>query len=142
MRTLALVTMFCVALSGPAIGRDKSEAQKAADKYAETVNKGDAAAIAAFYTDDAYLLPPGAEMVQGRSNIEAFWKKAVEQDDTDFKITILDVKPLGSDAAREIGTFTFKPKGEQQEVTGKYVVVLQRAGNDWKIATDIFNMNK
>jgi hypothetical protein len=34
------------------------------------------------------------------------------------------VKPLGIDAAREIGTFTLKTKGQQpQEVAGKYVVV-------------------
>ena len=35
------------------------------------------------------------------------------------------MKPLGGDAAREIGTFTLKTKGDKpQEVAGKYVVGL------------------
>ncbi len=29
-------------------------------KFAQSVNNGDAAALASFYTDDAYVLPPGA----------------------------------------------------------------------------------
>src|SRR3954468_12074360 len=61
----------------------------------------------------------------------------------DFKLTTVDVKPLGTDAAREIGTFTLRTKGQPpQEVTGKYVVVWQKVGGDWKLATDIWNSDK
>jgi ketosteroid isomerase-like protein len=56
---------------------------------------------------------------------------------TDPKLTITDVKPLGSSAAREIGTFSVKAKGATpREVTGKYVVVWEKVGSDWKLATD------
>jgi hypothetical protein len=52
----------------------------------------------------------------------------------------LDVKPLGPAAAREIGTFSLKTKGPNpQEVAGKYVVVWEKAGNDWQLAADIWN---
>jgi hypothetical protein len=45
---------------------------------------------------------------------------------------------LGDRAAREIGTFVPKTKGQSpQEIVGKYVVVWQKEGNDWKLATDI-----
>jgi ketosteroid isomerase-like protein len=41
-------------------------------------------------------------------------------------------------AAREIGTFSLKTKGPTpQEVTGKYVVVWEKVGKDWKLAADI-----
>jgi ketosteroid isomerase-like protein len=30
------------------------------------------------YTEDAYLLPSGGEMVKGRAAIQAFWTKAAE----------------------------------------------------------------
>ena len=44
------------------------------------------------------------------------------------------------DAAREIGTFMLKTKGAQpQEIAGKYVVIWQKVGSDWKLATDIWN---
>jgi ketosteroid isomerase-like protein len=46
----------------------------------------------------------------------------------------VDVKALGSDAAREIGTFTLKTKGDKpQEVAGKYVVVWEKTGGQWKL---------
>jgi ketosteroid isomerase-like protein len=52
----------------------------------------------------------------------------------------LDVKSLGPNAAREIGTFSFKTKAPSpQEVTGKYVVVWEKVGNDWKLSSDIWN---
>ena len=81
-------------------------------------------------------------MVKGRSAIQAFWKTAAEQLG-DAKLIAVDVKPLGSEAAREIGTFSLRSKGQQpQEITGKYVVVWQKVGGDWKLATDIWNTNK
>jgi ketosteroid isomerase-like protein len=34
-------------------------------------------------------------------------------------------------------------KGQQrQQVVGKYVVVWQKVGNEWKLATDIWNTDK
>jgi ketosteroid isomerase-like protein len=58
-------------------------------------------------------------------------------------LTAVDVKPLGSEAAREIGTFSLRTKGQQpQEITGKYVVVWEKVGAHWKLATDIWNTNK
>ena len=59
---------------------------------------------------------------------------------SDPKVTTRDVKPLGPSAAREIGTFSLKTKGPTlQEVTGKYVVVWEKVGNDWKLSSDIWN---
>jgi ketosteroid isomerase-like protein len=62
---------------------------------------------------------------------------------SDPKFTTLDVKPLGPSAAREIGTFGLKTKGPTpQEVTGKYLVVWEKIGSDWKLAADIWNDGK
>jgi hypothetical protein len=55
---------------------------------------------------------------------------------------VRDVKPLGPAATREIGTFALKTKGPNpQEVTGKYVVIWEKVGNDW-LAADIWNDGK
>jgi ketosteroid isomerase-like protein len=46
-------------------------------------------------------------------------------------------------AAREIGTFSVKPKGPTpQEVTGKYLVVWEKVGSDCKLVADIWNEGK
>ena len=95
--------------------------------------------MASLYTDDAIALPNGSAMVQGRAAIEAMWKGILAEHVGDPKLTTLDVKPLGPSAAREIGTFCLKTKGPRpQEVSGKYVVVWEKVGNDWKLATDIW----
>jgi uncharacterized protein (TIGR02246 family) len=74
--------------------------------------KGDMAALGQMYTEDAYLLPPDSETVKGRAAIQRFWTSAAAAIG-DLKLTTVDVKPLGSDAAREIGTFTLKTKGDK-----------------------------
>jgi uncharacterized protein (TIGR02246 family) len=121
--------------------QDKATIQKLIDAFAEAFNRGDTASMATMYTEDAYLLPPQTDIMRGRAAIQQFWQAASEQIG-DMKLTIVDVEPLGSDAAREIGTVTAKTKGQpQQEVVGKYVVVWRKVGNDWKLATDIWNFN-
>jgi ketosteroid isomerase-like protein len=81
-------------------------------------------------------------MVKGRAAIAALWKSLAEQVG-DPQLTTLDVKPLGPAAAREIGTVSLKTKGPaSKEVSGKYVVVWEKVGADWKLATDIWNDGK
>ena len=88
------------------------------------------------------LRHPGSPMVRGRDAIGAMWKGMAEKV-TDPRLTTLDVKPLGTAAAREIGTFSLKTKDPApQEVVGKYVVVWEKVGNDWQLAADIWNEGK
>jgi uncharacterized protein (TIGR02246 family) len=120
----------------------QAEIEAANAKWMEFFNKGDFAGIGSLYTEDATAFPPGSSMVKGRTAIEAMWKDIAEQV-TDPKVTTLDVKSLGPSAAREIGIFSLKTKGPTpHEVTGKYVVVWEKVGNEWKLAADIWNDGK
>jgi uncharacterized protein (TIGR02246 family) len=141
MRSIALVIAFLVGLIAPASAQ-KAEIEAVNAKWVEFFNKGDFAGVASLYTTDATAFPPGSAMVQGAGAIGALWKSMAEQV-TDPKLTTLDVKPLGASAAREIGTFSLKTKGPApKEVAGKYVVVWEKVGNDWKLAADIWNDGK
>jgi ketosteroid isomerase-like protein len=141
MRTILLATtVCCIAFSAAA--QDKAQFQKLADQFATAFNKGDIGPVVAQYNNDSIVFPPGSEVVKGKSEIEKFWKGAMEGIG-DVKITVVDVKPLGSNAAREIGTITARTKGQSpQEVAGKYVVVWEKVGDEWKNTSDIWNMNK
>jgi len=142
MRNFAVVAGCLILGAAPAVAQDKATIEKLNDAWTAAFNKGDAAAVAAMYTEDAYVLPPGAEMVKGRTGIEAFWRQAAQQMG-DAKLTTLDVLPLGLSAAREIGTVTLKTKSQPpQEMVGKYAVVWRKVGGKWKLATDIWNTNK
>jgi uncharacterized protein (TIGR02246 family) len=141
MRRIVLAVAFVVGLTAPAAAQ-RAEIEAVNAKWVEFFNKGDFAGVASLYTTDATAFPPGSAAVQGEAAIGAMWKSMAEQVG-DPKITTLDVKPLGPTAAREIGTFSLKTKGPTpQEVTGKYVVVWEKVGNDWKLAADIWNDGK
>ena len=141
MRTIGLVIAFVVGLIATASAQ-KAEIEAVNAKWTEFFNKGDFAGVASLYTADAVAFPPGSPMVHGQAAIGAMWKSMAEQL-SDPKLTTLDVKALGSSAAREIGTVSLKTKGSTpQEVTVKYVVVWEKVGNDWKLAADIWNDGK
>jgi uncharacterized protein (TIGR02246 family) len=142
MRGLTII-FWCLALgAAPALAQDKATIEKLNDAWSAAFNKGDVAAVAAMYTEDAYVLPPGSELIRGRAAIEGFWRQAVQQMD-DAKLTTVDLLQLGPGAAREIGKVTLKTKSQPpQEIVGKYAVVWLKVGGDWKLATDIWNTNK
>jgi uncharacterized protein (TIGR02246 family) len=141
MLKFAIIASLVIGLTTPAFAQ-KAEIEAVNARWTEFFNKGDFADVASLYTEDATAFPPGSGMVKGRAAIEAMWKGMAEQV-ADPKITTLDVKPLGPSAAREIGTFSLKTKGpEPKEISGKYVVVWEKIGNDWKLAADIWNDGK
>ena len=138
MLRIGLVIALVTGLIAPAFAQ-RAEIEAVNAKWIDLFNKGDFAGVASLYTDDATAFPPGSAMVKGRAAIEAMWKSMAEKVG-DPIVTTLDVKPLGPSAAREIGTFSLKTKGANpQEATGKYVVVWEKIGSDWKLAADIWN---
>ncbi len=138
----AILVLTCLMLAAPAFAQSKATMQKLNDRWADAFNKGDAAAVAAMYTEDAYVLPAGAAMIKGRPAIEAMWRQNMQQIDN-VKCTTIDVKPLGSSAAGEIGTCTFKTKAQPpQDGALKYAVVWRKEGGQWKLLQDIWNSDK
>jgi len=137
-----LVLTFLMLAAVPALAQSKATMQQLNDRWAAAFNKGDAAAVAAMYTADAYVLPAGAEMIKGRPAIEAMWRQNMQQIGN-VKCTTIDVKPLGSSAAGEIGTCTFKTKAQPpQDGALKYAVVWRKEGGQWKLLQDIWNSDK
>jgi uncharacterized protein (TIGR02246 family) len=138
---IVLAIVLIASLNASALAQ-KAEIEAANAKWMDFFNKGDFAGVGSLYTDDATAFPPGSAMVKGRAAIEAMWKSMGEQV-SDPKVTTLEVKSLGPSAAGEIGTFSLKTKGPTpQEISGKYVVVWEKVGNDWKLAIDIWNDGK
>ena len=141
MRAIVIVIAFLMGLIAPATAQ-KAEIEAANAKWMAFFNKGDFDGVASLYTADATAFPPGSAMVKGRAAIGAMWKGMADQV-TDPKVTTIDIKRLGPAAAREIGTFSLKTKSSPpKELTGKYVVVWEKVGRDWKLANDIWNEGK
>jgi uncharacterized protein (TIGR02246 family) len=141
MRTISLVVIFLIGMIVPGFAQ-KADIEAVNARWTEYFNKGDFAGVASLYTEDATAFPPGAAMVKGRAAIGEMWKAMAEKV-SDPKVTTLDVKPLGPSAVLEIGTVSLKTKGPTpQEISGKFVVVWEKVGADWKLAADIWNDGK
>lgn len=124
---------------------DTSEVRQAIEainkQLADAVNRGEAAAVAALYTEEARVLPPNGPTLVGQEAIQNFFQSNIDAGVSDFKITTLEVG-VARDLAYEIGEYalTIQPEeGEAIRDQGKYVVVWKRENGEWKLDVDIFN---
>ena len=110
-------------------------------------NAGDAAAVAALYTDDAISLPDHHQPVEGKAAIQRYFEDEIFKMYTvTIQIMPVDTEITG-DLAHEHGTYTIavtpKVGGEKMTDDGKYVVILKRGADGvWKIHHDIDNSNR
>jgi uncharacterized protein (TIGR02246 family) len=110
----------------------------------ESLNGGDAAGVAAHYTDDAAVLPPDAARIDGREGIQGVWQGLIDADVRDVALTTQEVDVFG-DVANEVGTISATTPGEdggRVQLAGKYVAVWKRGGDgNWRLRRDIWNFD-
>jgi uncharacterized protein (TIGR02246 family) len=115
-------------------------------KFMEDVNRGNAAAGAAAYTDDAILMPPNHSPVEGKQAIEKYLAEISSQlQASNFQLSILEVDVQG-DTTIVRGTysssFTVPGTDAPMEDRGKTLNVWKRqADGSWKLHRDIWNSN-
>jgi uncharacterized protein (TIGR02246 family) len=111
-------------------------------RFGEAARSGDAAALAMLYTEDARILPPNSEMIQGREGIEAFWGGGFQMGIKDIALTTVDVMGMG-DMVCEIGkaAISIQPEGmDAIDDIAKYLVVWKKdVDGTWKLHVDIWN---
>jgi len=144
MRRILLI-LSVLALAAPAHAADvKADIDAANQKWLAAYHKGDAAALTALYTDKATILPPGSDMVKGHDAILRFWQGAMQSGLKIDSLQAVSVEHFGT-GAREIGRVTAQAPNAQKQLTrveGKYVVVWKKVKGNWKLDTDIWNLNQ
>jgi ketosteroid isomerase-like protein len=102
------------------------------------VSRGDAAAAAALYEADDWLLASSAELIDGRNEIEAYWRAGLALGLAHVDLCLTDLQ-VADAIAIEIGRYALRLAGDAVD-GGKYVVLHRRqTDGTWRRAVDVFN---
>ena len=117
-------------------------ASSLADRKATFVRsycEGDAAAMAALYTADAQLLPPGSDVVTGPPAIAEYWAAVMAWAPTvGLEVTELQV---AGELAITVGTYVLSDRQRREVDNGKFLVVWRLEAGAWRTLRDIWNSN-
>lgn len=115
---------------------------EAREAFVGALRDGDAAAASAVYTEDARLLPPTSEPLQGREAIEAFWKAGVDSGISEVELDALELEGDGG-FAYEIGRYALRlnpTDGGTVVDRGRYLLVHERRPDgSWGRAVEMFS---
>ncbi len=102
--------------------------------YEAAYNRGDANAVAAFYTNDAEYVDEGGNVVSGRHDIEKLLaEEFTTKPGAKLEIDVKSVRLLSPDVLVEEGIATIAAPGGPQGASRYVAVYIKRAGN-WKIS--------
>lgn len=125
----------------PSIGTTSAVAS-ARRLYADSLMRGDAAAIANFWTTDAVYMAPGTPTVRGRSTLQSlfttFFATAREPE---VAINSEDLV-VSANLAYDVGTYrqVIEARGQpRRTVEGRYLFVWKLTSDGWKIHRGIAN---
>jgi len=127
---------------GGASDADLAMARSLTPAFMKAAETKDADAVAALYSEDAMVMPPGSPAVQGRAAIQAFWRKTLLS--AIRKVTLLpgDLR-MANDIAFEVGTYRLDltlPDGSAASDSGKYITLMRRQPDgSWKMTHDIWS---
>ena len=140
--TLAVPFMVSCEKAAKDTSAEDSQAIKAVSKqWVDAFNQGDAAAVAALYTEEAKRLPPNSQMIVGRESIQADLQSNIDAGVGNIQVTAQELSVNG-DMAHDVGEYSLIIQPEEGEAisdNGKFVVILKRDVGTWKLDVHIWN---
>lgn len=111
---------------------------EANQRFISSFAAGKAGDMVTLYTDDAQLLPPNSDVIEGADNITAFWQGVFDMGLAGASLETVEVDNEG-DTAIETGRYRLTTSDGQLADEGKYLVVWKRMDDHWYIHRDIWN---
>lgn len=141
--TLAFALLFIAGCAAPpqdntAEARAGIEATNA--QFMAALSAGDAAGLAALYTEDAQVMPPNSEIVSGRAAVQETFQGFIDAGLT-AQLETVNVEGHG-DTAHEVGKVIIMGADGQTLDEAKYIVIWKKVGDAWKLHRDIWNSNR
>ncbi len=118
------------------IDKAKEEAaiQKTAEEFVQAFNKGDAKALAAFFTEDGDMIDQDGHQVKGRKAIEKVYTKLfAETKRSKLYIKITSLRVVRPDLALEDGLTEVVPGDGGPPSAARYTVVHVKEDGEWRL---------
>lgn len=120
---------------------DRQAILEIARQHDAALNRNDAAAAAALFTEDAVVVPPGPAFA-GRDAIQKDMQKGIKDGHADHTSTVDQIHVSG-DFAWTTGGWSMtvpRPDGTRRVLHGNYSTVDQREGGVWKVRALTYNL--
>ncbi len=114
--------------------KEEAAIQKTAEEFVQAFNKGDAKALAAFFTKDADMIDQDGRQIKGRKAIEETYSKlfaGTKRSKLYIKITSLRV--VRPDLALEDGLTEVVPADGGPPSSARYAVVHVKQDGEWRL---------
>ena len=122
---------------------DRKGIQDVTDRFTKAMLSGDAAGIAALYTEDGMLLPPNEGVVKGRAAIQQYVSRFPKI--TAFEPRLVEIEGNGSTAyTRGSYEITLMPPGAKRpsKASGKFIEIRKKQPEgSWLLLRDFWNPN-
>jgi uncharacterized protein (TIGR02246 family) len=146
---LAVATLFLGACTAPPAAEppanepaDLQSIETVRNTYTSAYTAGNADAIGALYTDDAISQTNMQETARGRAAIVEQIKATMNQFNVRMDATPSETHTLGNNGW-ERGTYkmvlTPKAGGAPIDAEGRYMLILEKGANGWRVARDMDN---
>lgn len=108
------------------------------EAFMEAYNRGDLDEIVVQYTETTRLYPPNDKEIQGTLAISEFWQSMKNNGMDKVELNTTSTQRVG-DSLNEIGTYKIYSSTGQLVDEGKYIVIWQKTGDEWKVQEYIWN---
>ena len=116
---------------------DEAAIEAAAQGWPKAYNDKNADGVAALYTEDAKVFPPGKAAVNGRAAIRDYFTSDIANEWAQISVTSEESHVAGEWAWRT-GSWS---AAVTPVLTGKYAEVWRRTPEGWRIHRDIWNVD-
>ncbi|MFQ5530758.1 MAG: YybH family protein [Gemmatimonadota bacterium] len=110
----------------------------ASEAFDAAWNERDWTAVAAMYTEDAVVMPPGSEPLQAREAILSYFSEG--SGGVSLDLETLEVFSVEG-AALEVGSWVMTAPDGSHVDHGNYMAAFSHTDDGWKIVRDMWNSN-
>jgi uncharacterized protein (TIGR02246 family) len=139
---IAFLSLAACASSGQPDSRTVQNAQQDIQElhsqFLKAFNAKDPTGLAAVYSNDAMLMPPNAPAVKTQLGVQEFARQFFSPSISGLLLNVAETTVTG-DYAFCTGYYTMLGPDGSSVDHGKFLEVLKREGQGWKLYRDIFN---